>query len=479
MKRKILRNTSIFLLAIILVFSPIGDYQHAKAQASDYGLTTKAMGYILGLAIAVKSGAEYVTKTSLYDLGYFTKLILKDMTQSVKDKLNAKTDNAITVQEVNDWGVNEVLNTIGDEMVSTQEYERSELNFPSALTGFYNVSKQKLITNGVKFSLEYTSRIRYVSGTQIMNFSGMGSPRTTTLTKFTYYKNNVPHTIYGFSIWTSDEVKTFYQNEQIYYYAKYMPEDEQFYMQNIFSSSLMATSTNTSTMNTYDLPDGITNTDIVNIFSAQGDGEVFNYSATSTGTVKTNGITIPSTITIPTGTLTEDAVKSLNPSIGTSDGVVIKPTEGTIPDEGTGEQTGLLSNILSEIKAIPQKLNTMLETVRDIPRAVTQPIIDWFSVDWTQVKLHMNYVPIFQVHFKPFYDITALLSNIQANPQTGNGKFYMKIPHEMGGDDQEHVVLDLSVGDVYITTGRTILMYGMWIGFLWYLLKLFSPKLKM
>lgn len=136
---------------------------------------------------------------------------------------------------------------------------------------------------------------------------------------------------------------------------------------------------------------------------------------------------------------------------------------------------GILQSILDAILSIPAILKNILDAILSIPSLIQQ-IIDFFKVDWAEVAKHTDYTGVFRTHFKPFYDITDLLTNIKSNPQSHNGKFYMKIPKEMGGDNKEHCVLDLSVGAVYIDTGRNIIKYGIWIAFLWYVLKVFSPK---
>lgn len=110
----------------------------------------------------------------------------------------------------------------------------------------------------------------------------------------------------------------------------------------------------------------------------------------------------------------------------------------------------------------------ILDWLKSIPK--------WFVVDWDLVIQHADYSKILETKLKPLYEISTLLSNIKANPQSHSGKFYMKIPHEMGGDDQEHCVLDLSFGDVYFKTARGIIKAGMWVGFLFFILRVFRPK---
>lgn len=138
---------------------------------------------------------------------------------------------------------------------------------------------------------------------------------------------------------------------------------------------------------------------------------------------------------------------------------------GAGANTGEGTQTGFwdslwnwLQNIIDGIKAIPKL------------------ILDWFTIDWDKVKTHINYIDIVKQHFQPISDIFDLISNVSADIKDSDGKFYMVIPHEMGGDDQEHCVLDLSVGAVYITTARDVIKYGMWMGFVWYVFRKFDPK---
>lgn len=132
---------------------------------------------------------------------------------------------------------------------------------------------------------------------------------------------------------------------------------------------------------------------------------------------------------------------------------------------GEGTQTGFwdslwdwLQNIIDGIKAIPKL------------------ILDWFTIDWDRVKTHINYVDIVKSHLGPIYDLFNLVSNMPSYIQNSDGKFYMVIPAVMGGDGQEHCVLDLSVGSSYISLARDIIKYGMWITLLWYIFRKFEPK---
>lgn len=168
------------------------------------------------------------------------------------------------------------------------------------------------------------------------------------------------------------------------------------------------------------------------------------------------GMTIPYPQSIPTDTPIDTPIDT--------------PTSGTLDKD-----TGIFSiPVLGDILKILKKI---LDAILSIP-LLLQQILDWFKVDTAEIAKHMDYAPIFREHFKPFYDISDLLTNIQSSPQTHNGKFYMKIPHEMGGDDLEHCVLDLSVAAAYISLARNIFKGGIWIAFLYFVFKVFSPKLQ-
>lgn len=169
------------------------------------------------------------------------------------------------------------------------------------------------------------------------------------------------------------------------------------------------------------------------------------------------GITYPTSTTAP-GDTTVPGDTTANPD-----------TTGTI-DTGTGVMS---IPILGDILKILQKI---LSTLLSIP-TLLQKIIDWFTLDWTKVKTHIDYTDILKEHFRPFYDITDSLSNIQSSTRDSDGKFYMVIPKEMGGDGGSHCVLDLTVGSIYISTAREIIKYGIWIALLWYFLRKFDPKL--
>ncbi|MFW2503816.1 hypothetical protein [Clostridium diolis] len=150
---------------------------------------------------------------------------------------------------------------------------------------------------------------------------------------------------------------------------------------------------------------------------------------------------------------------------GVVNGVKAVDLSGAGAGAGTDTQTGFWD-----------KLWDWLQSIIDGIKAIPSLILDWFTIDWDKVKTHINYIDIVKQHFQPIYDIFDLISNVSADIKDSDGKFYMVIPHEMGGDDQEHCVLDLSVGAVYITTARDVIKYGMWMGFVWYVFRKFDPK---
>lgn len=177
------------------------------------------------------------------------------------------------------------------------------------------------------------------------------------------------------------------------------------------------------------------------------------------------------------------------------DGTIEKPTDDPI-DHPTDEPTNpvlswewlkdLLREILDAIKSIPSLLRDVLAGIRAIP-SILQDMLDWikgiparwnafWSINWTEVFAHAQYGDILKVKFKPFYDTVGILSSIKANPQSHSGKFYMKIPKEMGGNGQEQCVLDLSFGDSYFKIARNITKAGMWVAFLFWIIKIFKPK---
>lgn len=187
-----------------------------------------------------------------------------------------------------------------------------------------------------------------------------------------------------------------------------------------------------------------------------------------------------------------DRVKE-NEKIG--DNPIDRPTDDPI-DHPTDKPTNpvlswewlkdLLREILDAIKSIPSLLRDVLAGIRAIP-SILKDMLDWikgiparwsafWSIDWNAVFAHAQYTDILKVKFKPFYDTIGILSSIKANPQSHNGKFYMKIPKEMGGNGQEQCVLDLSFGDSYFKIARNITKAGMWVAFLFWIIKIFKPK---
>lgn len=132
----------------------------------------------------------------------------------------------------------------------------------------------------------------------------------------------------------------------------------------------------------------------------------------------------------------------------------------------------VFGTLIDDVASIWDSIGTIIDGIASIPTT----LINWFTIDWAEVALHINYIDIVKEHFKPFFDIVDLLINIESSPRSSDGKFYMAIPKEMGGNGEEQCVLDLTIGSVYVQTGRDIIKYGIWIGFLWYVLKMFSPK---
>jgi len=108
---------------------------------------------------------------------------------------------------------------------------------------------------------------------------------------------------------------------------------------------------------------------------------------------------------------------------------------------------------------------------------ILQPLIDWLTIDWDLVTPSMDFSDLWRKHFKPFYDTGDALKNINATPQTNSGKFYMKIPKAMGGDDGQHVVLDFTPAAPYLSWARIFIKYSLWLGLGMYILKLFEPKI--
>lgn len=179
----------------------------------------------------------------------------------------------------------------------------------------------------------------------------------------------------------------------------------------------------------------------------------------------------PGFIPLPTDTIIDKPISTELPLTwdDVKGGVTDLPIEGDVPGEDTGEGEEVSSGwgwLLDILKSI-------LNAILSIPGA----ILDFFEIDWTLVGEHVVYDEIFKTKFKPFYDVIYLLQNINVNPSTHSGKFYMVIPPEMGGDGQEHCVLDLTVGNEYIVMARAFINASIWIGFLWYIIKLFSPNL--
>ena len=186
-------------------------------------------------------------------------------------------------------------------------------------------------------------------------------------------------------------------------------------------------------------------------------------------------------VSIPTtseGVISLDSVINKTYDDVKTDGLTIENTNTVdIPDtgvdEGVGEDAGLFDWLKSLINSIIDFLKSILNSILAIPSA----ILSFFVIDWDLVADHIVFDEIFKNKFKPFYDVAYLLQNINANPSNHSGKFYMVIPPEMGGDGLEHCVLDLTIANDFIVIGRSFINASIWIGFLWYILKLFSPNL--
>lgn len=139
----------------------------------------------------------------------------------------------------------------------------------------------------------------------------------------------------------------------------------------------------------------------------------------------------------------------------------------------TGSNTGGNSSF-----SLPDVLGGIVDLFKSLLKAVNS-ILSFFTIDFSKISSHMNYGDIMKSHFSPVFDVFNLFSNVHVDSSVSSsdaGKFYMKIPKEMGGDGQEHCVLDLTVGAVYVNKAREIIKYGIWIYFLWYLFRNFSPK---
>jgi hypothetical protein len=124
-------------------------------------------------------------------------------------------------------------------------------------------------------------------------------------------------------------------------------------------------------------------------------------------------------------------------------------------------------------KSVSASLDTIGSDILSIPKTIT----DFFTVDWTSVTTAMDFTSVWESHFKPFYDITGAITNINSSPDSGTGKFYMVIPKAMGGNDTSMCVLDYTVGGVYVSWARTFLEYAIWIAFGWWILEQFKPKI--
>lgn len=172
---------------------------------------------------------------------------------------------------------------------------------------------------------------------------------------------------------------------------------------------------------------------------------------------------------------------------GVIDNPIDRPTDKPVDKPLSWEWLkNLLKDILDAIKSIPSLLQKIIDGIKATP-TILKEILDWikgiparwsafWSINWNEVFSHAQYGDIVKAKLKPFYDTANLLTNIKANPQSHSGKFYMKIPKEMGGNGQEQCVLDLSFGDAYFKIARNLLKAGMWVAFLFWILKTFKPR---
>ena len=163
---------------------------------------------------------------------------------------------------------------------------------------------------------------------------------------------------------------------------------------------------------------------------------------------------------------------------------VLTPANAVVPRAGVTLQdlVGVNADTISKVGTVAQDVSTAtsVSTATDtssISSTLTS-IANFFTIDWDIVFQSMDFSDIWPKHFKPFYDVSGAFQNIQNSPQNSGGKFYMKIPHEMGGDDQQHVVLDFTVGqNEYIVWAREIIKWAIWLAFGWYIIRMFEPKL--
>jgi hypothetical protein len=155
-------------------------------------------------------------------------------------------------------------------------------------------------------------------------------------------------------------------------------------------------------------------------------------------------------------------------------GTVSVPKDTTGTGTATGDTTGTQTGDKTFNIPILGDILKWLQKIYDLIKDFIDTLVKWFVIDWAKVKTHINYIDIVRQHLKPIFDIFDVVSNMQGSISNNGGKFYMKIPHEMGGDDQEHCVLDLTVASMHIDTARTIIKFGMWSAFIWYVLRKFD-----
>lgn len=195
-----------------------------------------------------------------------------------------------------------------------------------------------------------------------------------------------------------------------------------------------------------------------------------SYIYTPTLSPKITSVDIPSGINIPKDWKVGNPV--VLPTTGT--GSVSVPLDVPIPTTGDNTGTGTTTVDTPSTSWWDTHVGNIINSIQAIPTS----IINFFTVDWSAVTASMDYGPVWQKHFKPFYDITNALTNISVNPQNSGGKFYMIIPKEMGGDGVTLVcVLDYTIGGTYISWARIFLTWAIWLAFGWWILEQFKPRL--
>jgi len=138
---------------------------------------------------------------------------------------------------------------------------------------------------------------------------------------------------------------------------------------------------------------------------------------------------------------------------------VLNPPADTVTFPWLQDLFGWFKGLLNGIKAIPIA------------------IISFFTIDWFLVFDSMDFTEMWQLKFKPFYDVTNSFKNIGSAPVGNSGKFYMTIPTAMGGDGGSHCFLDFTLAMPYLNWARIFIKWSLWAGLGYYVLKLFEPKI--